>query len=271
MLLSDARLEIALIAAARRHAPALVPAGWAHAGDYRAPLSMLAGELARHHLLATTGVSDNQDGLAGMRYNDWAGLYSALYTRISAVLFPSYPEVNAFYADEQVPPILLVHGQVMPVIDAIARYIVPFVAAKQGAHVADMELLGLIDKVLLALEGDDLVRAAYRGLQGECAAIVRGLLDCGVRQHSLVPPADELGLITLPTDLPASAPPPPPPPPPPAELPETGQLTALPDLPPSLPEDDPLPFRAGDVPIFFSPKRTAEGQKRRPPVPDLPE
>jgi hypothetical protein len=261
----DARLELALIAAARRYAPSLVPAGWARPGDYPAPLSALAASLARHHVLATTGVSEDADGLASVRYTEWAGLYTGLYTRISAALFPSYPDVNAFYADQNLPPILLVHGQVMPVIDALARYIVPFVAARQGTSVTDMELLGLIDRVLEALEGDDLPRAAYRALQGECAGIVRALLGCGVRQRSLVGAAPELGLSALPDDVPAA------PPAPPDELPETGQLSALPDVPPSLPEDDPLPFRAGDVPIFFSPKRTAEGQRRRPPVPDLPE
>ncbi len=252
----DPRLERVLTATARRYAPALLPASPAGAGMDAAACARLAAGLARANVLVLPGTLQGEHGAAsGVYYTDWVSLYAGLYTRLCEVLFPSFCEVSAYYADDAMPPIVLIHGAVMPVIDVMARYTAPFVAAAQAAAlpIPDDALLGLAAQMLAALEAGDLQRMEYRRLQAECAMIMRQMIVCNVRQHSLTPPAPDL-------HLPQAAQPAPPP-----SLPEA------PPAPPSLPEEAHAPSPAG-VPVFFDSRRaSAAGALRRPPVPDLPE
>ncbi|KXK18895.1 MAG: hypothetical protein UZ15_CFX003002148 [Chloroflexi bacterium OLB15] len=259
----DPRLERALISTARRYAPELIPPNWAKAGDYPRPLPEFAAALAQHNVLVAIGdLPATANALSGVYFNDWASMYTGLYSQLCAALFPSYLEVSAYYADDEFPPILLVYGQATPVVEVLARYIAPFVAARQfaardGIPTTDAELLGVMELALEYLEADDLSRVEFRRLQSGCVQIIRQIIDCAVTQRMITPPAAELGIAMQET---ASAPPQPPLP---VELPES-----LPDLPDTLPEENPPLFQAGEVPVFFNAQSMG---KRRPPVPDLPE
>jgi hypothetical protein len=254
-VLAETRLQKALTNAARRYAPALLTSrssGTPLESDER-----LAAGLARNHVLVIGGsVPVSAAGMEGVYVSDWVGAYLSLYSRICAALFPSYLQVSAEYADDTYPPLVLIHGEVMPVIDALACCIAPFVAARQGQAVSDMELGGLMDHVLERLEADDLPREEFAALRRECIQLVRQLLESPVRQQRITPADPQLGLSELP--------------PPPADLPEA--IHSPPPMPDTLPESDFSSFRAGEVPVFFDVKRASAGRPvRRPPVPDLPE
>lgn len=259
----DPRLERALVSTARRYAPELVPNHWAKAGDYPRPLTEFAAALAEHNVLVAMGdLTAAENAISGVYFNDWASLYTGLYAQLCAVLFPSYMEVSAYYADEAYPPILLVHGQVTPVIIGLARYVSPFVSARQaaandGIPTSENEMMALVEQMLDYLEADDLSRLDFRRLQGGCIQIIQQIMNGQVRQRMITLPAAGTD-IAMPGEAQAL-----PPPPLPDGLPES-----QPDLPGTLPEEESPVFQAGEVPVFFN---VQSMDKRRPPVPDLPE
>lgn len=260
------RLERALITVARRSAPSLVPAGWRKPGDYPHPLPQLAGALAAHNVLVLIGdLPDELSHQAAVHFKDWTDRYVQLYTLLCEALFPSFARVNAYYADQEWPPVVILYGVATPVIVALAEYIAPYVAARQYKQPSDVEMRGMIETILDELEAGDLPRDRYRVLRDDAVALLRQMLATQVRQLPLTPPAIAMDAApptaasqaeTMP--LPAFPP----------ELPET-----MPPPPESLPEEtpsEPVPeFNPGDIPIFFDINRRAE--KRRPPVPDLPD
>jgi hypothetical protein len=261
------RLERALITIARRSAPSLVPSGWQQPGDYALlaarPLSDLAGALAAHNVLVLIGeLSPELAHQAAVHFKDWADCYIQFYARLCETLFPSFTQVNAYYADQEWPPVVVIYGAATPLIIALAEYVAPFAATRQDKSPSDVEIRGLIDTILDQLEAGDLPREDYRRLLDEGAAVLKQLLGAQVRQLPLTPPALALAGVDTMTTLPA---------PPPTLPPETPAPNTMP--PETLPEDFPAesaaPFYAGDVPIFFDFKPRSGG--RRPPVPDLPE
>lgn len=269
----DARVEKTLIAVAKRYAPALIPIGWAQPGDYALltgspnPNAELAFRLANEGILVIIG--DLPAALAheaGVLFRDWGEAYTGLYTTLTNTLFPSYTQIQAFYADQEFPPIVGMTGAAAPVMTALAGYIAPFVAARRRASAyptSDVELRGLMDEVLEYLEAVDLERDAYRRLRDACTAHLKTLLTSPVRQIELTPALDpSVTVIDMPAEVHPSETLPPMPPPPP-DLPEASipvPPDVLPEMLAEIRERPPLLFDA----------RTS-GTPRRPPVPDLPE
>jgi hypothetical protein len=264
----DERLERALIAVARRSAPSLVPSGWRQSGDYPHPLSDLAGALAAHNVLVLIGdLPQELSHQAAVHFKDWADRYVQLYTLLCEALFPSFSRVNAYYADQDWPPVVVLYGAATPVIVALAEYVAPYVVARQYKQPSDVEMRGLVDTVLDELEAGDLPRERYRALCDDGVAVLRQMLSTQVRQLPLTPPAIVMDAVerslgdttvamqppSLPPDLPETPPPP----------------ESLPEETPAEPAEQAGRFDTGDIPIFFDVNRRAE--KRRPPVPDLPD
>jgi hypothetical protein len=258
------RLERALIGAAARYAPSLVPAGWAAPGDYarltrsRDPLAALADGLAAEGtlpLLSTLPTDRARE--AGAIYQAWASHYTQLYSVLAAALFPSYRDVQALFADQAFPPIVLIVGGAVPVTLALAAYAAPFTAARrmQNRPASEVELRGLLDLMLDDLEADDLPRDRYRALRDEGAALIKAILNEPVIPLALTTPAPAIRaeIASMNATAPLSTPP--------ASTPP----------PPSLPEQDAA--RSSPVPpIFFDAGSAADRRtnRQRPPVPDLP-
>jgi hypothetical protein len=262
------RLERALIAVARRSAPTLVLTGWKQPGDYPRPLSELAGALAANNVLVLIGdLSPELAHQAAVHFKDWADAYVQLYTQLCETLFPSFTQVNAYYADQEWPPVVVIYGAATPVIIALAEYVAPYIVARQRQTPSDVEMRGLMDTVLDELEAGDLPRDDYRRLRDEGVALLKQLLAMQVYQLPLTPSA--ISIVTEETMMPPPAPMPPPPLP--TTLPtETPPAAFPPDtLPEEVPSEPVTRFQTGEVPIFFDVDRRSS--KRRPPVPDLPE
>lgn len=254
------RLERALIAVARRSAPVLVPSNWRQPGDYPHTLSELAGALAANNVLVLIGdLAPELTHQSAVHFKDWADGYVLLYSNLCEVLFPSFTQVNAYYADQEWPPVVVVYGAATPVIVALGEYVAPYVVARQRQTPSEVEMRGLMDTVLDELEAGDLPRDQYRQLRDEGVALLKQLLATQVYQFPLTPSAISISGGETP------------PPTPPPALPVEPPSVMLP--PPTLPEDVPsepvAKFQTGEVPIFFEVERRST--KRRPPVPDLPE
>jgi hypothetical protein len=259
----DERLERALIAAARRYAPALAPAGWRAPGDYEGALPDLARSLAEHGVLIAAVQSPA--GQSALVTPVWVDGLQTVYAALAQALFPSYTGLSAFYADSGEPPLVLLQGEAIAVIMALAGYIVPYLAARHGAYPPENELLDLLDAVLDWLEAADLSRTDFLRLRGEASALLRPLLDSPARPTAIAPAMAGAPIPArarpappnLPEAVPKNATPPP------LTLPEAAPRDATPP-PVSLPEAPrpPLPL------VFEPPARPA---RRRPPVPNLPE
>lgn len=275
-MIDSSRLERSLVAVARRYAPALV-AGWQQPGDYKGMLDNLAGTLAGYSVLVMVG----DPGAAAVKA--WTDSYLALYALLTETLFPSFARVSAFYVDQTPPMIVGIYGEATPVITALAGFVVPYVAARHGTRPPDVELFGMMDMILEALEATDLDRDEYRFLRERGAALLRGLLEGDVQQIPLTPPTrpifDDLARRPATTSTSKRERAVGSPPPPPADLPEPPLPTSMPEErqpPPDLPEA-PAPeparrhFDPDAVPIFFNPARqTPDMTRPTPPVPPLP-
>jgi hypothetical protein len=252
------RLERALITVARRSAPSLVPSTWRQPGDYPRSLSELAGALAANNVLVL--IADLAPELAhqaAVHFKDWADGYVQLYTQLCETLFPSYTQVNAYYADQEWPPVVVVYGAATPVVVALAEYVAPYVVARQRQNPSDVEMRGLMDTILDELEADDLPRNEYRRLRDEGVSLLKQLLSTQVLQFPLTPAAISIsGGEAIPMQSsPVSSEP---------------SVARPPDtLPEDVPSEAVARFQTGEVPIFFEVDR--RGTKRRPPIPDLPE
>ncbi|MBK8024919.1 MAG: hypothetical protein IPK19_26750 [Chloroflexi bacterium] len=278
-MIEPARLESALIAVARRYAPALVPAGWMGPGDYPFGLANLARRLSDQGALVMAAEVRADVPDAAMVVKDWADTYIRLYNHLCATLFPSFMQIGAAYVDQAEPPIAVLSGECAPVMAAMGGYIAPYVASRGGARPSDMELRGVIDVMLEALEAVDLPREAYVRLRDEAASIVRRLLDVPIRQWQVTPAARGIVGASLAEPLGSdaaaeSAPPPglpesPMPPTMPTGMPEApGELARTPPAPPSLPEtparESTPPFAPDAIPIFSTrPGRVTICRRRR--------
>lgn len=273
-MIDSARLERNLVAAARRYAPTLVPAGWQKPGDYAGALPELARALATYNVLVMAG----EAGQASVKA--WTDGFQAFYGALAGTLFPSYQRISAFYLDQEQPLLVALYGEATPVIVTMAGFVTPYVVARQGTRPLEVELLGMIDMILEELEATDLPRDEYRRLRDTGASLLRGLLESNVRQLPVTPAArpifDEMnaqrGASTPPATQAAksSAPPPPPdlpePPAPPAMPPDLPEYVSP---PPVKPQEDARRFDPDAVPIFFNPGKRDSAQPL-PPVPPLP-
>jgi len=145
------------------------------------------------------------------------------------------------------------------VIETLARFIVPYIAARQhDTVVSEAELNGVMTFVLDELEASDLPPHEYHNLSKSGMAILQTLLGMPIRQATLTdfkrPMFKELeGQIPEPQ-------PPAPPPTMPEDIPQ----------PPVMDETPTRQMFISQIPIFYDRTR-ANPSKRRPPIRDLPD
>ncbi len=272
-MIDSSRLERSLIAVAQKYAPTLVPANWRQPGDYPGALPDLARALARESVLVMIG----DTSMASIK--TWTDGYISLYSLLTSTLFPSHQRVNAFYLDQQPPPIVALYGDAIPVIMVFAGYVVPYVVARQGTQTSEVEISGLMDMILEELEATNLGREEYRRLRDSGAVALRHLLESGVRQFPLTPAArpilDQMAAQQRPPAFPQtpsfSSPPQP-------QSPAPSSVSAfLAQDEPPVPHQATPPFTvpieqaAGQQPTMQQPTSLGPSRSAPPPPADLPE
>ncbi|MDZ4763285.1 MAG: hypothetical protein SGI73_01950 [Chloroflexota bacterium] len=212
------RLERALIAVARRYAPELVPPTWQMAGDYPAPLHDLARALASNGALALMGdlAPGATQSSAALYFREWVDGYTRLYSVLCAALFPSYTEVSGFFVDQEQPPVVVIAGAAVPLIEVLATLIAPYIVMRQGAAsvgVTAGELDNVLRVALDELEASDLPPDAFARVQADGVAALRTMLNAQIRQFVLVPMARDVFAppLTGTPPVPEAGMPPPPP------------------------------------------------------------
>jgi len=182
------RFEQILYRLAQQHAQHLTPPGWNQGGDPVERLQTLARRLASYNVLVLVGDVPSDIGqLRELHINDWTQGYGQLYHLLAGVLFPSFNNVTAYYADEADPPAIVMNGDSTPVMVVLAGYVAPYMAARQPHHqtVSDNELLRLMDFLITELEGNDLPANAREHLQVTGVQVLRQMLRSSIQHISL--------------------------------------------------------------------------------------
>jgi len=269
------RFERILYKLAQRHAPHLTPAGWSQGGDKLARVQKLARDLARYSVLVMVG-NLAQPKAIDVQVGQWVNLHAQFYGLLARSLFPTFSNIQAQYADNLTPPVVVLIGDASPVLNTMSGIVLPYLAMRQpkADEVSDGELLALMDILLKDLEAGDLPSAVYADIQHQCAGLLRHLLKGGVTHVMLTlfdKPVLEMVIPDKPKDIPLK----------PTLLPKTGRLNPLyGEAPTSDNNTKPAPNLA-QLPDELVPNTPTEqmfvkdifldkSRKRVLPLPDLP-
>jgi hypothetical protein len=172
----NARLERILTKLAKQYAPYLLEQGYD-----TTRIQQLTRALAKHGILVMIGDIVAAEREAHLR--PWVNAYADFYKVLTQRLFPSYTKIEVLDADSQTPPIVVLIGQVRPVINAIAGWIVPYIAIRQHDRmISEVEIMGLMTLLLEDLEAADLPRADFNQLKTQGVEIIHRLLQMPVQQ-----------------------------------------------------------------------------------------
>ncbi|MCB9450480.1 MAG: hypothetical protein H6672_03525 [Anaerolineaceae bacterium] len=161
-------------------------------------LGHLARKLADFNILVLTG-----DTLPTFQYiaddtprhlEAWVNTYGEIYKAFVGALFPHHnPNITGHHTDSQWPVIIYLRGVITPVIQAMADYVVPYIAVRQTERsIMPFELVGLLDMMLVQLEGQDIHHDVRTQLQNTCVQHLNTLLSSPIRQYPLMPGAPDL-------------------------------------------------------------------------------
>ncbi|MBC8170991.1 MAG: hypothetical protein H7X77_04950 [Anaerolineae bacterium] len=270
------RLERILVKLAQRHAPMLLTPGWQGTTEN---LKLLARGLADFDFLVVMAkVPDRLMPERDAQIQNWANAYARFHNLMAHNLFPNYSALNASFADDALPPVIVFQAKVAPIVEVMAGYLVPYVASRQAfARVAETEIRELIDEMLAKLATTDLSEPVYHMLVKDGIASARRLIELPM-QHIALTDFDRNLFPQLHK---------------PATLPRTGELPKLatqpvaaapthsaPAQPPHQPEPEKIELKLEQLEeIEYSPLTPTERMfirpvnlafERKPPVPDLP-
>jgi hypothetical protein len=118
----------------------------------------------------------------------WINTYAGFYTLFANALFPGLNKdgLTAHYADGAQPPIVIVKGGATPVIEAIAGFVVPFVARGQmKVTPPEFEFRALVDVVCEELDCNGLSMSDYQNLRRSALTMLQEMVRLPMRQISL--------------------------------------------------------------------------------------
>ncbi|MEO1287164.1 MAG: hypothetical protein AAFV93_05300 [Chloroflexota bacterium] len=262
----NSRLNGILTTLSQQYAYHLLPN--APQGETR--LRYLADGLANRGFLVI--VADIPANNYDMLLKTWIDGYNRFYGIVCRTLFPMFTSINLGTADGMRPPVVVIQGESPAVIQAMADYVVPYVALRQRTNaISDAEIIGLMTYILDELEADELPRRTYDNLQRQSAQIIRQLITLPVNQYSLTAMKKPLfqNNHTQPRDLPRQKPRPVPP----KSLPETGELNPNTlNMNGTGKQGKPRPDRERDktqpMPIWWNIEDDLERTNRQPPIND---
>lgn len=183
-MITNQRLERILLKLAQQHAPHLVRPGWEQKPN---ALKQLARALADERLLVIMGnVPAHLNGERDQHIQNWVNTYARFHNLLVQTLFPNYAALEARFADEYAPTVVVIEAQITPTIETMASYLVPFVASRQPyTRVPDQEVETLMEAILARHAANDLSRPIYDVMLRDGMKIVRRLLEIPVQQIAL--------------------------------------------------------------------------------------
>lgn len=124
----------------------------------------------------------------------WVKPYVTIYDLIARTLFSTQRHVYWVTIDNNLPPILLVTGELYFLTGVLAHYVAPYVAERQRNPLPQYsaELRGICGYMLDEVGGEDLSPRAYNQLREALMNQVRLLIQQAIRQRNLTTAADNL-------------------------------------------------------------------------------
>jgi hypothetical protein len=182
--MNNRRLERILLKLAQQREPQLVMPGWEQSPN---ALKRLARSLADYNLLVIMGnVPAHLIGEKDRHIQNWVNTYARFHNLLAQTLFPNYSALEARFADEHHPVIVVIEARISPVLEAMAGYLVPFVASRQPyTRVMESELHDLMEFILSRLAVDDLSSPIFNTLVQDGIKNVRRLLEQPVQHIAL--------------------------------------------------------------------------------------
>ncbi len=236
------RLQRILLKLTERNAPALI--AWSRQQFAKGTDNWereLARRLASQNSLVVLVAGEFT---ASMQHNQkqhitaWVKGYQQFHRLLGRSLFPTTRRFHARYADDKMPPVVVLTADPTPIATVFSGYVLPYLAVRQSQqHLAsELELHGLMDVIIDHLQADDLPRAAIDEMRRTGVRLLINMLNSKVRHLSLT---DFDGSVLVDIQQPPAPPRPPtlpgekaPPPKPPEVLPEKTEYE-LPELPDS--------------------------------------
>ena len=273
-----ARVERILDKLTRRQAPHLVPNRWDQLpGSSIQKVQKIARRLADYDVVVIVGqLPDDLMPMKDLHIQDWVRSHHQFYNLLAKQLFPSYSGFKAYFADMRMPPVVVLEGEAVPVMNILAGYVTPYVSIRQAQGNATMlEIQALMDEILTELAADDLNYEDYVTLRQGGVNLIRQMLRATVQHISLTlldkPILDQVEPICL--QEPAA-------PPRPATMPEEERLKTpntdagdqqLQQELELLPEDDQPTPATNEMFLYNIVTRNKDGRKpARPPLPEIP-
>lgn len=257
------RLDNTLTSLANQYVPdALMRAP--HDLEKRVPY--LADSLVRVGILVMTAdiPSNNYQFLL----RRWTYGYRQIYDVLASNLFTTLLRIDLGTVDNMTPPVVVLKGQAVPVIDVLAGYVVPYVTLRQQTSTLnEPEIRGIITIMLDELD-DEISTQVSKVILQTCTRVIRELVNLPITQYSLTSMKKPLFQQTYES--------PPPPKKRPRPAPDRKRDRNQP--PPSLPEDPASANGTHDInlssnnettqpmPIWFD---EDEDSGYQPPVPPL--
>lgn len=116
----------------------------------------------------------------------WVNGYGQLYNVMATNLFTTVTGINLGTVDNMIPPVVVLKGEAVPVIDVLAGYVVPYVTFRQRTTtLSEAEIRGLVTFMLEELEADDITMQVLNTISRTSGRVIKELVTLPIRQYSL--------------------------------------------------------------------------------------
>jgi hypothetical protein len=182
----DARLERIILSLVKQHTPQLLGSTTSLGNTREERLERLCRRLANEGILLIAceviGMSGNP---ALVQTQNWVSGIARMYSVLARRLFPSYSRLDMQYIDNELPAVVIASGDSNILMQKMAGFVLPYLAARQTQVASEAELRGLIDILFDELEAGDLPRTDQQTLRAECVLLLQRLLSSPVRLLAL--------------------------------------------------------------------------------------
>jgi hypothetical protein len=183
-MITNQRLERILLKLAQQYAPDVLKPGWEEKPN---ALKQLARALADERLLVIMGnCPAHLNGERDQHIQNWVNAHARFHNLLAQTLFPNYSALEARFADEYAPTVVVIEAQITPMVEAMAGYLIPFIASRQTyTRVPDHEVETVMEAIMARMAANDLSRPIYDVMVRDGMSIIRRLLQIPVQQIAL--------------------------------------------------------------------------------------
>jgi hypothetical protein len=182
----DTRLERIILSLVKQYAPQLLGSTSSLGSKREERLERLCRRLANEGVLV---LACEVMGMAGnpalIQTQNWVSSVARMHSVLARRLFPTYARLDIQYVDNEMPAVVVATGDSNILMQKMAGFVLPYLAARHMQVASEAELRGLIDILFDELEAGDLPRTDQQTLRAECVLLLQRLLSSPVRLLAL--------------------------------------------------------------------------------------